>query len=207
MATPPWSSPGPSTLASTNYTNTGTQSASSSSKSSPSSSPTAATPARPASWPNGAGGTDYATAGYLAVENNANANIPHRQLQQPTAVPNHRPAVNTPLVLGTVLDQTGNTSITDILTAAGLTTVTGTGAYANTFNIASVMLGGRTNGAGVSNGDWDGQIGQMLVFNTALSPTDRAAVEAYLAGEWLPSAAALPTTTPLQIAGERHVRS
>ena len=121
-----------------------------------------------------------------------------------------RPALNVPLVYGTVLDVSaaGNTSVADLITSAGTTTATLNGGF-NTggpFNTNEMSVGGRIGAnytTGLAAGDWDGQLGQLLVFNTALSATDRAAVESYLSARWLglaSTSANLPSTTTLQIA-------
>ena len=84
-----------------------------------------------------------------------------------------RPNLGTPLVWGTVFDATAQTSVADLLTASSSATATGTGNYtaAGPFDINTISLGGRIGAdftAGLCEGDWTGQIGQVLIFNTAL---------------------------------------
>lgn len=123
-----------------------------------------------------------------------------------------RPEVNTPMVLDTTLNFTANTSVADLITAAGLTHVIGANNYSagGPLNVTQMSLGGRigdaTSGADQSPGDFAGEIGQVLIFNTALSATDVATIESYLSGKWLGTGAiatgsnGLPSATPLQIA-------
>ncbi len=108
----------------------------------------------------------------------------------------NRPAnyATTPLVWDSEFDGTNNTA--NMITAAGLTTAAALASTGN-FNINDIMIGARwAAGAPVVN--WQGDIGQILIFNTALSATDRAAVEAYLTAKWVQNF--LPTSTPVQIA-------
>ncbi len=152
--------------------------------------------------PNGAA-NDWDTPGNLAVEDNyAGDEIRTFTGYNVQGADSYRPALNNPLVWGTVLDTSANpSSVADMLSAGGTITTVGTAAANTPFRINQMLIGGRVGNA-TTNGNWNGQIGQVLIFNTALSPQDRTAVEAYLASRWslATPVAFLPSATTLQIA-------
>ncbi len=51
------------------------------------------------------------------------------------------------------------------------------------------------------NESYSGDIGEVLVYNTALSPTDRAAVESYLFNKWFVPAAVIPEPSIVALLG------
>lgn len=61
--------------------------------------------------------------------------------------------------------------------------LTGTGDAVSTTGINDFILGNRSLADGADRG-WDGYIGEIIIFNTALSTANRARVEAYLAAKW-----------------------
>ena len=60
------------------------------------------------------------------------------------------------------------------------------------YNITDVTIGGRLepSPSTIDNG-WDGDVAEVLVYNTALSAADRSSVEAYLSNKWFVSSVAL----------------
>jgi Alpha-1,3-glucanase catalytic domain D1/Alpha-1,3-glucanase catalytic domain D2 len=95
--------------------------------------------------------------------------------------------VNTPFLL-TFLDDAGAASLS-VTEASGLSRtstaniVNGISPYA--YTITDTTIGGRLepSPSTVDNG-WDGDVAEVLVYDTALGAADRASVESYLANKW-----------------------
>jgi uncharacterized repeat protein (TIGR02543 family) len=104
------------------------------------------------------------------------------------------PPVGTPFVWSFV-DNAGTATLS-VIQSTGLSAanaaniVNGISPY--TYDITDVTVGGRLEPAPstVDNG-WDGDVAEVLVYNTALSSTSCAIVESYLTNKWF--AAALPS--------------
>ena len=84
-------------------------------------------------------------------------------------------------------------------------TTSGATATTGNFNIDAAAIGARfsSNTALSTNQFWNGYIGEVLVFNSALSTSDQAALQSYLDAKWLGIGSfvngQLPTATALQI--------
>jgi len=98
----------------------------------------------------------------------------------------------------------GTTSTFALTGTNGVTTTAANVASTGNFNIANMAIGGRYSG---SLGTWwYGDVGEVLIFNSTLSPADIAIVRNYLAYKWFgigsPSSAGspLPSSTAVSIA-------
>jgi hypothetical protein len=60
-----------------------------------------------------------------------------------------------------------------------------------------VTVGGRLEPSPTVDNGWDGDIAEVLVYNSALSSGDRAAVETYLTNKWFASSVAVTTSNAL----------
>ena len=117
------------------------------------------------------------------------------------------PAVGTAFIWATIFDGVNNIGY---LSGAFVTPTTGdTQPSSGNFNITKMALGGRFD-SGTGNAPnanwWNGDIGEVLIYNRALSTTERQAVEAYLNVKWFGSGSTgpgdnlLPSGTALTIA-------
>ena len=111
------------------------------------------------------------------------------------------PGQGTPMVLDTVYN--GQTGSVDVVTSNGgtQTTVSGSGTYTGAIT-GSLYLGREY----YNNTAWPGDVGEVLVFNTALSANDRQAVENYLYNKWIlgqnfVAPNVLPAATAVAVAG------
>ena len=59
------------------------------------------------------------------------------------------------------------------------------------YNITDVAVGGRLEPSPTVDNGWDGDVAEVLVYNSALSAAARASVEAYLTNKWFVSSVAL----------------
>ena len=144
--------------------------------------------------------SDYNITGNMCLDNGATDTqiraVAYNNLPLTVA----RPSLGTPLIYGVSLNTTAGTGAADLVTA---TTTTNSGDLTAlstaAFNINTTGLGARVATGGVFTAvPFTGNIGQVLIFSTALTDAQRASVEAYLSSKWM--APSLPSATPLQIA-------
>ena len=112
------------------------------------------------------------------------------------------PAVNTPFEL-TFLDNAGAATLslneaTGLAASNSASILNGISPY--TYGITDVTVGGRLepDPTTVDNG-WDGDVAEILVYNTALTATNRTAVESYLTNKWLAANAAIAVSNALSV--------
>jgi hypothetical protein len=103
------------------------------------------------------------------------------------------PAVNTAFVMAFV-DNAGAASLY-LTNAAGLSEantaniINGISPYK--YGITDVTVGGRLEpDPGTVDNGWDGDVAEVLVYNSALSPADQTMVESYLVNKWLEGSSA-----------------
>ncbi|MBW8864780.1 MAG: hypothetical protein JF609_07630 [Verrucomicrobia bacterium] len=108
--------------------------------------------------------------------------------------------MGTPFVLSLV-DNAGTASLY-LTPSAGLSRSNGAsiinGISPYTYNITDVTVGGRLEPSpGTVDNGWDGDIAEVLAFNTALSLSDRLTVESYLTNKWFVTGGGLPLAAGL----------
>jgi len=122
------------------------------------------------------GSSDYNTIGNMTIDWNATTpggiNIERNQIIYPTVGP---VAYSTPFITSSVIS---GTSVLGYIN--GSNTLTGTTTSTN-FTFTQYQVGSYTGFAGYT---WSGYIGEVLVYNSALTTTQRQTVESYLAQKW-----------------------
>ncbi len=111
-------------------------------------------------------------------------------------------AVNTPFVVSFV-DNAGAASLRLIDSTGSSRSNTASiinGISPYKYNITDVTIGGRLepSPSTIDNG-WDGDIAEVLVYNTALGSADRASVETYLSNKWFASGIVLSVSNAVSL--------
>ena len=140
-----------------------------------------------ATWAGGAN-PDYADSGSYSLDYNQNNNTP-RIIRSGGAVDNNCPVMDPSTnyhAFEYIADGLGSNGV---WTAMSGTTTRGAGPNFGTVNanfniIASTVGGGMVNGTTVNN-PFAGSIAEVLVYNSALSASNRLAVESYLRSKWI----------------------
>ena len=105
--------------------------------------------------------------------------------------------VGTPFVMSFV-DNAGTASLSvvssnGLVSSNGASIINGLSPY--TYNITDVTVGGRLEpDPGTVDNGWDGDVAEVLAFNTALSLSDRTSVQTYLTNKWFFSNGGLSLT-------------
>jgi hypothetical protein len=112
------------------------------------------------------------------------------------------PALGTPFVM-TYVDNAGAASLRIVEPSGAARSNTANivnGISPYNYNITDVTVGGRLEPSPAVDNGWDGDIAEVLVYNSALSAADRAAVEAYLTNKWFAAGAAFTVSNALSAA-------
>jgi hypothetical protein len=113
---------------------------------------------------------------------------------------------NDPFIWSGAFDFTGDRYLVGILSTTLTNEVEGTPNFSGNFAINQVLVGGRLSAPSTGNNWCNGDIGEVLIYNTFLSDADRDSVKAYLSNKWLnasspPYASIASATTTVSVAG------
>jgi hypothetical protein len=132
------------------------------------------------------GSNDFNNIGNMVIDWNATTpggiNVERNKLITPTVNPI---AFSTPFITSTTIS---GTSVLGYINTSN--TLTGTTTSAN-FTFSQYQVGSYTGFSGYS---WYGYIGEILVYNTALTTFQRQTVEGYLANKWGIISSSIPST-------------
>jgi hypothetical protein len=136
------------------------------------------------------GSNDFNNIGNMVIDWNATTpggiNVERNKIITPTVNPI---AFSTPFITSTTIS---GTSVLGYINASN--TLTGTTTSAN-FTFSQYQVGSYTGFSGYS---WYGYIGEILVYNTALTTFQRQTVEGYLANKWGIISSSIPSTHPFK---------
>ena len=139
----------------------------------------------------GDGTGDYGSASNWCVDNGGNGTTFYVERTSGHGQ-GSLPVVNTTYMTEVVFDGTNCTSYLNGVQAGSSFASTGN------FNISRTVVGAGWDGS-AENWRFTGDIAEVLVYNSVLTPEERLATEAYLNGKWLGGMTGLPSTTAMSI--------
>ena len=108
---------------------------------------------------------------------------------------------NTPFIWSGAFDNAGNRYLVGATSLGQTAEAEGTPGVSGNFAINQLLVGGRLSAPSMgTSGSWcNGDIGEVIIYNTFLADADRDAVKAYLSNKWLnassPAYAAIASAT------------